>query len=38
MSRFEVPSVVGTRPQFIKASPVSDALRYDHDEVPVHAG
>ncbi|AKU09717.1 MULTISPECIES: non-hydrolyzing UDP-N-acetylglucosamine 2-epimerase [Haloferax] len=38
MSRLKVLSVVGARPQFIKAFPVSDALRRDHDEVLVHTG
>lgn len=31
-------SVVGTRPQFVKAVPVSGALRDEHEEVLVHTG
>ena len=31
-------SVVGARPQFIKAAPVSRVLRRDHEEVLVHTG
>jgi UDP-GlcNAc3NAcA epimerase len=31
-------SVVGARPQFIKAAPVSRALRRSHEEVLVHTG
>ncbi|ELZ97999.1 UDP-N-acetylglucosamine 2-epimerase [Haloferax mucosum ATCC BAA-1512] len=38
MSGLKILSVVGARPQFIKAFPVSDALRRDHDEVLVHTG
>ncbi len=33
-----VLSVVGARPQFIKAFPVSDALADSHDEIVVHTG
>ncbi|MBA2634508.1 MAG: UDP-N-acetylglucosamine 2-epimerase (non-hydrolyzing) [Chloroflexi bacterium] len=33
-----VLSVVGARPQFIKAAPVSRALRRSHEEVLVHTG
>ena len=33
-----VVTVVGARPQFVKAAPVSRALRVDHDEVLVHTG
>ncbi|KAB1191226.1 MULTISPECIES: non-hydrolyzing UDP-N-acetylglucosamine 2-epimerase [Haloferax] len=38
MTRLKVLSVVGARPQFIKAFPVSNALRREHDEVLVHTG
>ena len=31
-------SVVGARPQFIKAAPVSRVLRRKHEEVLVHTG
>jgi UDP-GlcNAc3NAcA epimerase len=31
-------TIVGARPQFIKAAPVSRILRVDHDEVLVHTG
>ncbi|KAF0208965.1 MAG: UDP-N-acetylglucosamine 2-epimerase (non-hydrolyzing) [Actinomycetota bacterium] len=34
----KVVSVVGARPQFVKASPVSRALRERHTEVLVHSG
>lgn len=34
----KVVSVVGARPQFIKAFPVSAALRHSHTEVLVHTG
>jgi UDP-GlcNAc3NAcA epimerase len=34
----KVLSVVGARPQFVKAGPVSRALRREHDEVLVHTG
>ncbi|SDM62783.1 UDP-N-acetylglucosamine 2-epimerase (non-hydrolysing) [Halogranum gelatinilyticum] len=34
----KILSVVGARPQFIKAFPVSDALRREHEEVLVHTG
>lgn len=34
----KILSVVGARPQFIKAFPVSAALREKHDEVLVHTG
>ena len=37
MSR-RVLSVVGARPQFVKAYPVSRQLRRDHEEVLVHTG
>lgn len=34
----KVLTVVGARPQFIKAFPVSRALQADHDEVLIHTG
>jgi UDP-GlcNAc3NAcA epimerase len=34
----KVLTVVGARPQFIKAAPVSRALRGEHDELLVHTG
>jgi UDP-GlcNAc3NAcA epimerase len=34
----KVISVVGARPQFIKAAPVCRALREKHDEILVHSG
>jgi len=34
----KVLTVVGARPQFVKAAPVSRALRVDHTEVLVHTG
>lgn len=34
----KVATVVGARPQFIKAAPVSAAIRARHDEVLVHTG
>jgi UDP-GlcNAc3NAcA epimerase len=36
--RLRVVSVVGARPQFIKAAPLSRALRRRHEEVLVHSG
>jgi UDP-GlcNAc3NAcA epimerase len=34
----KVVTVVGARPQFVKAAPVSQALRKEHTEVLVHTG
>jgi UDP-N-acetylglucosamine 2-epimerase len=36
--RVRVLTVVGARPQFVKAAPVSRVLRRSHDEVLVHTG
>jgi UDP-N-acetylglucosamine 2-epimerase len=36
--RLDIISVVGARPQFIKAAPVSRALRPRHNEILVHSG
>jgi len=38
VSRLKIISVVGARPQFIKAAPVSRALRENHEELLVHSG
>ncbi len=38
VKRLTVISVVGARPQFIKAAPVCRALREGHDEILVHSG
>src|SRR6056297_873093 len=34
----KIVSVVGARPQFVKAFPVSNALRDEHEEVLIHTG
>lgn len=34
----KILSVVGARPEFIQAMPVSQAIRADHDEILVHTG
>ncbi|HAV76787.1 MAG TPA: UDP-N-acetylglucosamine 2-epimerase (non-hydrolyzing), partial [Anaerolineae bacterium] len=34
----KVVSVVGARPEFIQATPVSRALRKNHEELLVHTG
>jgi UDP-N-acetylglucosamine 2-epimerase len=36
--RLRIVSVVGARPQFIKAAPICRALRERHDEILVHSG
>src|SRR5207245_178043 len=38
VSSLRVLTVVGARPQFIKAMPVSRALRAKHQEILVHTG
>ena len=34
----KILSVVGARPEFIQAMPVSRAIRADHQEILVHTG
>jgi UDP-GlcNAc3NAcA epimerase len=34
----KIVSIVGARPEFIQAWPVSQALRTNHQEIPVHTG
>ncbi len=34
----KILSVVGARPEFIQAMPVSRAVRADHEEILVHTG
>ena len=34
----KIVSVVGARPEFIQSSPVSRAIRSDHQEILVHTG
>ena len=34
----KILSVVGTRPEFIQAMPISRAIRTDHQEILVHTG
>lgn len=38
MRKLKIISVVGARPQFIKAAPVCKALREHHEELLVHSG
>ncbi len=38
MSKMKIITVVGARPQFIKAAPVSAELRKSHEEIMIHTG
>lgn len=38
MKRLKIVTVIGARPQFIKAAPMSKALRARHQEILVHTG
>jgi len=36
--KLKIITIIGARPQFIKAAPISQALKHNHDEVIVHTG
>lgn len=38
MTRLKIVTVLGARPQFVKAAPTSRALRLRHDEIIIHTG